>query len=113
MLDFSETTRRIMARHCQCGACNPAMVPHSVIAEPIVMQLHGDETLLLTPNERGMLAKIINRQAEMLDQHEDQALALTQLNEVNERLFAKIRKGVIGIGLFALTFGLMALGHAL
>lgn len=113
MLDFSETTRRIMARHCQCGTCNPAMVPHSVIAEPIVVQLHGDETLLLTPNERGMLANIINRQAALLDQHEDQAVALVELNEVNERLIVRIRNVAIVCAVISASIALILLGHLL
>lgn len=114
MLDFQEVQRRIMQRHCDCGACSPDDVPYSAIVEPIIMQLDSStETLLLTPNERCNLASMLRRQSEMLDNQSAVIDNLHAIDERNDLIMLRIKRGLIGFTAVLFVITNLVIGHSL
>ena len=114
MLDFQEVQRRIMQRHCDCGACSPDDVPHSAIVEPIIMQLDSStETLLLTPNERCNLASLVRRQSEMLDRQSAIIDAHELVDALTAKLHRRVGRGLIVTAVIVAAALLMWVGHLL
>ena len=134
MLDFQEVQRRILQRHCDCGTCSPDDVPHCAVVEPIIDQLRDElnETLLLTPKERNLLAGMLDRQSKMLDRQskmldsqssiidsqskmlDSQSSiidSLTRLDELHASLQRHVVRGLIVVALAICAVALLAIGH--
>jgi hypothetical protein len=105
MLDFAEVGRRMAMR--QQMAPTGMMVAHVSIVAPLVGQLLDPEytstsgTALLTAAEANNLGQTLHRQAELLDQREQEALQVQQawegLNAENARLERRVWMLTAGI----------------
>lgn len=113
MLDFQEVQRRILQRHCDCGTCSPDDVPHCAVVEPIIDQLRDElnETLLLTPKERNLLAVMLDRQSKMLDGQSSVIDSLTRLDELHASLQRHVVRGLIVVAVAIFAVALLAIGH--
>jgi hypothetical protein len=97
MLDFAEVGRRLAMRQQMAPA---VMVAHVSVVAPLVGQLLDPEytgtsgTALLTASEANNLGQTLHRQAELLDQREQEAFhaqqVIEQLNAENDRLEKRI-----------------------
>lgn len=88
MMDFNEVGRRIAMKQCDCGTCNPKDMTHSSVAEPVVLPLQmAGGTYLLSAPEVTNLAMFVERQAEMLDDADEQ---ITNMQAIMERADAQL-----------------------
>lgn len=82
MMDFNEVSRRIAMKQCDCGTCEPMDITHAAVAEPVLDALRSAEgNVLLTAPEVQNLGLFIERQAEMLDDTQEQMINMHALIE--------------------------------